>query len=332
MPRKYVKSSKRFPRTKRTYKRYNRYRRSGYRSLSRRISAVSKRVAGEAQKFELTPKDFGSTTFAGSATTATATNNPLLRTITSGTPYIFPLNWVYTPIIEDNEQYTSGAVNLNANRYRSGTSWTTINNGTYQIKNPVFYKMLTGDISPLEGTELQYRLKYLYINAIFRSSTPCRMRFVIVKDKLPTDNGATWFNASNLSRSVFNSNNINAQLNPLSNGRFKILYDKIFSLTTIQPFKPFKYYRTNATKIRNLQPNLNEKGYETEPIDNSTTNSVNHYFHQAPQTVNSACPVSKNAFYLMIFSDGATFQYDATDVATEENTFKLMSRVSYYNN
>ena len=332
MPRKYAKSSKRFSRTKRTYKRRTGYRRSGYRTLSRRISAVSKRVAGEAQKFEITPLDFGSTTFGGSATTATATNNPLLRAINSGTPYVFPLNWVYTPVIEDNEQYNSGAINLNANRFRSGTSWTTINNGTYQYKNPVFYKMLTGDISPLEGTELQYRLKYIYINAIFKSSTPCRMRFVIVKDKLPTDNGATWYNASNLNRSVFNSNNINAQLNPLSNGRFKILYDKIFSLTTIQPFKPFKYYRTNATKIRNSQPTVFEKGYETEPIDNSTTNSVNHYFPQQLQTVNSTCPVAKNAFYLMIFSDGASFTYDSTDGTTEDNTFKLMSRVSYYNN
>lgn len=332
MARKYAKVSKRVSRGKRTYKRYHRYHRTGYKSLSRRVSAVSKRVAGESQKFEITPLDFGSTTFGSSGQTATATNNELLRTITSGTPYVFPLNWVYTPVIEDNETYTSGAVNLSAIRYRTGTSWSIISNGTYQYKNPVFYKMITGDVSPLQGTELQYRLKYLYINAIFKSSTPCRMRFVIVKDKLPTDSGATWFNANNLNRSVFNSNNINAQLNPLSNGRFKILYDKVFSLTTIQPFKPFKYYRTNSTKIRNSQPTIYEKGYESEPLDNSAANAVYHYFPQALQTVNSNCPVSKNAFYLMIFSDGATFNYDSTDGTTEDNTFKLMSRVSYYNN
>ena len=56
MPRKYAKSTKRFTRTKRTFKRYNKYRRTGYRILARRISAVSKRVAGEVCKFEITPE------------------------------------------------------------------------------------------------------------------------------------------------------------------------------------------------------------------------------------------------------------------------------------
>lgn len=332
MPRKYVKSSKRLSRSKRAYKRRFRGFRNNYYSLSRRISAVSKRVAGEVQKFEITPLDFGSTTFSGSSTTAEAVNNPLLRSITSGVPYIFPLNWIYTPVINDDEVYSRGSINLNENRYRVGTTWENISNGTYQYKNPVFYKMITGDINPLQSSELQYRMKYIYINSIFKSETPCRIRFVIVKDKLPTDNGATWFNANNLNRSVFNSNNINAQLNPLSNGRFKIMYDKIYSLTSIQPFKPFKYYRTLSTKIRNSQSTVYMKGYETESLDTSSTNSVFHYFPQQLQTVNSVCPVGKNAFYLMIFSDGASFEYDSTDGTTENNTFKLFSRVSYYNN
>ena len=62
MPRtRHVRSAKKLSRTKRTYTRYHRYRRSAYRTLSRRISAVSKRVAGEVCKFEITPDVFKNT-------------------------------------------------------------------------------------------------------------------------------------------------------------------------------------------------------------------------------------------------------------------------------
>lgn len=96
MPRKYAKSSKRLSRTKRTYTRRRRFNRSTYRILSRRISAVSKRVAGEVNKFESTPNDFTNAilTYSSASQYNVSFNQPLLN-IVSGTPWVMPLNWIY---------------------------------------------------------------------------------------------------------------------------------------------------------------------------------------------------------------------------------------------
>ena len=74
-----------------------RYRRRGigYRKLSRRISAVSRRVAGEVCKFEITPNSFTNSTVT--VGTGIVDNHPL-NTITSGTPWIMPLNWFYEKV------------------------------------------------------------------------------------------------------------------------------------------------------------------------------------------------------------------------------------------
>ena len=88
MPRKYAKSTKKFSRTKRTYKR-------SIARVNRRISAVSKRVAGEVCKFESTPSLFSNSHVV--VGTSSEIQRPL-QTITSGVPYIYPLNWFYTPV------------------------------------------------------------------------------------------------------------------------------------------------------------------------------------------------------------------------------------------
>lgn len=309
---------------KRRTTRYNRRSNAvAYRAI-RIARSATRRVAGEACKFELTPRDFGYNTI--SSQTISVPQYSLVM-ITSGTPWIMPLNWVYQPI---STIATSPGVSMSRYLNADGT-WGTFNTSTtnqWQYKNPVYYKMLTGDITPFQGTELQYRLKYLYINAIFNSSTPGSLRFVIVRDKLPTDQGATWYNANDMNRSVFNSNDINAQLNPLSNGRFVVLYDKIMTISTINPLKTFKYYRKMSNKIRNSTPNITPQNPTREVSGDNTYN----IFQRLPDTQTTPTPVGKNALYLMIFSDGCTFGYDTTHGATEENTFKLMSRVSYYNN
>lgn len=286
--------------------------------------AANRRVAGEACKFELTPRDFGYNTISSETMSVPQYS---LVSIISGTPWVMPLNWVYQPI---STITTSGTVTYSRYRNANGglSTFSTSSSNQFQYKNPVYYKMLTGDITPFSGSELQYRLKYLYINAIFNSSTPGRMRFVIVRDKLPTDQGATWYNANDTNRSVFNSNNINAQLNPLSNGRYVILYDRTMQINTIQPMKPFKYYRKMSNKIRNSTPNITPQN-PTQELSGSNTYNV---FARAPDLQTTPSPVGKNALYLMIFSDGCNFTYDTTNGSTEENTFKLMSRVSYYNN
>lgn len=320
------RTARRRPVSKKRYTR-RQYNRKGtavaYRAL-RVARSATRRVAGEACKFELTPMDFGNTvyTYASSTSSYQFVTANTLNTITSGTPWIMPLNWVYTPIV--NQQTITG----------SATFTPSLTNArSYQLKMPAYYKMLTGDITPNSGTELQYRLKYLYINAIFNSSTPGRLRFVIVRDKLPTDQGLTWYSATDSKRSVFNSNNINAQLNPLSNGRFVVLYDKTMQINTINPLKPFKYFRRMSNKIRNSTPVTPQMGW-TSYTDNqsSGTNTTRYTFNSPPGQQTDPTPIGRNALYLMIFSDGCTFNYDNSDGATESNTFKLMSRVSYYNN
>lgn len=145
------------------------------------------------------------------------------------------------------------------------------------------------------------------------------MRIVIIKDKQPTGGAATWYdqNVTTNSRGVFNANRIDAQLNPSTVGRFKIMYDKTIRFNTINGYKPFKYYKQFATVVRNNRDNVRGTQY----IDQQ------NYL----QTHEQSPPVQKNAFYLMMFSDGLNFTYSA-DSSTPAASFHLFNRVAFYNN
>lgn len=328
--RKTNKVSRKRTSSKRKFGGYRRYHRSGYRSLSRRISAVSRRVAGEVCKFESTPHFYSNSQVV--VGTSATTQYPL-DTITSGTPWIMPLNWYY----RQTTGSATGAVYANGQTLTSGT------NITLSVRNPLWYNTLTentdtfldpttadalNDISP----GLQYRMKYIYINALFNASisnsvnnTDGALRIVIIKDKQPTGGSATWFDEGTLNngenhRGVFNSNRIDAQLNPNTVGRFKIMYDKTLRFTTISGYKPFKYFKKLSTVVRNNRDIVG--GGNTSTLS-SNQNKV--------ETSERPPPVQKSAYYLMIFSDGLTFSH-STAAETPAASFHLFNRIAYYNN
>lgn len=334
--RKSGKVSRKRTSSKRKYGGYRRYHRSGYRNLSRRISAVSRRVAGEVCKFESYPAMYTNSTIV--AGTSKTDNNPL-NTITSGTPWIMPLNWIY----EKATGVGTGTVYYNGNvAIAAGTT------ATVSFRNPIWYNTSSNDrdndtsivqnsvndVSP----GLQYRMKYIYINALFNASisnsvnnTDGALRIVVVKDKQPTGGSATWYDSvGENSRGVFNANTINAQLNPNTVGRFKVMYDKTLRFTTISGYKPFRYFKKLATVVRNNRDFIpDNRGAQAS---NYPTNLQNQYGNLL-QTPERAPPVQKNAFYLMIFSDGLTFNYSATNESeTLAAGFKLFNRIAYYNN
>lgn len=333
MPRKYVKSTKKLSRTKRNYTRHRRYNRIGYRTLAKRISAVSKRIAGEVCKFESTPQDFtNSLVVVGTSSTV---QTPL-TTITSGVPWIMPINWTYS----SSTGVATGNVYVNGIQQVIGTTLTA------SFKNPLWYNTLTRDTdSQFSANDefrdvspgLQYRLKYIYINALFNASinsstnnTDGALRIVIVKDKQPTGGSATWADTNNEnSRGVFNSNRIDAQLNPNTVGRFRIMYDKTLRFNTTNGYKPFKYYKQLSTVVRNNRDLLPRAFYQGSTVmnDNTTLANSNNYL----QTSNESPPVQKNAYYIMIFSDGLNFTY-STESTTPPAGFHLFNRVAYYNN
>lgn len=322
MVRRYAKTSKKFSRTKRTYKRnYGRYR-SSYRNLSRRISAVSKRVAGEVNKFESTPKLFQNTLLSyKSATNYTVTKQSPLLQIQSGVPWVMPLNWYYEASASSPGTYSDPP-------FYNGTVQPMPVEGspvTVSLKQPIYYNVLESPIT--STTEFQYRLKYIYINALFNASivdnvynTDGALRIVIVKDKQPTGGAATWYdiNPTTTSRGVFNAQRIDAQLNPQTVGRFKIMYDKTLKFTTTNGYKNFKYYKTLSTISRNNR-------ILATPRNISETND------NFAQTNNESPPVQRNAYYLLIFSDGLNFTY-TDEPSTPANGFHLFNRVAYYNN
>ena len=334
MPR-YARKAKKSTSTKRVYKRYNRYRKSGYRNLSRRINAVSRRVAGEVCKFESFPAMYTNTNVVVGTS---ATNQNPLNTISSGNAWIMPLNWIY----EQATGLGTGNVYFNGSQAVSGTT------ANVSFRNPIWYNTSSrqldtstiisqnsvNDVSP----GLQYRMKYIYINALFNASvsqsinnTDGALRIVIVKDKQPTGGSATWYDsAGENSRGVFSNNVINAQLNPNTVGRFKILYDKTLRFTTISGYKPFKYFKRLSTVVRNNRDFVpSNQGSSASNYPNSLQNSSGNYL----QSSERAPPVQKNAFYLMIFSDGLTFNYSATgESETPAAGFKLFNRIAYYNN
>ena len=335
MPRKYAKTTRKVSRVKRTYKRRYGFRRSGYRTLAKRISAVSKRVAGELCKWESTPITFGNTNVV--VGTSSTLQRPL-QNITSGTPYIYPINWIYTEATGS----ATGSVYANGSQLTNGQ---TVN---LSFRNPIWYNTalseadptpsnvdanITNDVSP----GLQYRLKYIYINALFNASinssvnnTDGALRIVIVKDKQPTGGAATWFdeNSRTNSRGVFNAQRIDAQLNPNTVGRFKVMYDKVLRFNTTNGYKPFKYFRKLSTVVRNNRDLVPARYFEgSTQVNNTDLARSENYL----ETSERPPPVLKNAFYLMIFSDGLNFTY-SSDSSTPAAGFHLFNRVAYYNN
>lgn len=321
MVRRYAKTSKKFSRSKRTYKRnYRRYR-STYRTLSRRISAVSKRVAGEVNKFESTPKLFENNLLSYVSDTSynIAVQSPLLQ-IQSGNPWVMPINWYY--------QATESTTGTTTTKpfYNGSVHGVPANNSpvTVSVKQPIYYNVM--EPGTADSTEYQYRLKYLYINALFNASssdsvnTDGALRIVIVKDKQPTGGAATWYdiNQSTNSRGIFNAQRIDAQLNPATVGRFKIMYDKTLKFTTTNGYKAFKYYKQLSTVSRNNRLNV-----PRTPIQQTNNNFA--------QTNNESPPIQRNAYYLLIFSDGLNFTY-TDESSTPSNSFHLFNRVAYYNN
>lgn len=335
MPRYARKSTTKSFRRKTGYrKRFNRTTKRSIYRLSKRISAVSRRVAGEVNKFESNPNYFSNSLVV--VGTSSANNTPLLS-INSGVPYIYPLNWFYTHA----EGSATGNVYANGEQLVAGSTYTL------SMRNPLFnnttdgvpdssinQQNLVNDLSP----GLQYRMKYIYINAIFNASinqsqnnTDGALRIVIVKDKQPTGGAATWADENNRtnSRGVFNANTINAQLNPSTVGRFKIMFDKTLRFNTTNGYKPFKYFKQLSTIVRNNRDYVDPTYYTTSLQRNNNLASQSNYL----QTSNESPPVQKNAFYLMIFSDGLDFTYSQTnEPSTPAAGFKLFSRVAYYNN
>lgn len=345
MPRKYAKSARKVSRTKRTYRRRTGYRRTGYKTLSRRISAISRRVAGEVCKFEITPDLFSNYRLEQSGSTILPHAQQPLLNIDSGNPWIMPLNWFYTGSFKNdgdidetwstqNGLYIDGGLIPNAQIPDSQE---------ISIRNPIFYNTVSlnndgpsitnapivevNESQNINSTEYQYRLKYLYINALFNAedSTDGALRLVIVKDKQPTGGSATWYDSDNVntSRGVFNAERIDAQLNPRTVGRYKIMYDKTLRFTTINSYKPFKYFKAISSVVRN-----NRELVSNSSVSNSSlpTNQSSDY-----QTNQKAPPVQKNAYYLMIFSDGLNFTFTDQNT-TDAGEFHLFNRVAYYNN
>lgn len=320
---------------KRSFRRYHKSsNRRQYAKLSRRISAINKRVAGEVCKFESTPESFQNTLLTYvSATSYSVTNQQPLRTISSGIPWVMPLNWLY------REAVSSLGTQTQPPFYNGTVQGFPQQNYpvTVCLKNPLWYNsMLTNnEQSSITqnyqmglSTDFQYRLKYIYINALFNASisssqnnTDGALRIVIVKDKQPTGGSATWFDndVSSNSRGVFNANRIDAQLNPQTVGRFKICYDKTLRFNTINGYKPFKYYKKISTICRN-----NRKVVDPAQNIYDTTNNWS-------QTPSESSPVQRNAYFIMIFSDGLEFTY-SSNPSTPAASFHLFNRVAYYNN
>ena len=320
---------------KRSFRRYHKSsNRRQYAKLSKRISAVSKRVAGEVCKFESTPSDFENQLLTYvSATSYSITNQNPLNTIQSGVPWVMPINWIYK-----NACSSTGTI-----------TQPPFYNGTVQgfpqqnypitvcLKNPLYYNTILSSLEQSSttrnyqlgvSTDFQYRLKYIYINALFNASisssqnnTDGALRIVIIKDKQPTGGSATWYDndKTSNSRGVFNAQRIDAQLNPQTVGRFKICYDKTLRFNTINGYKPFKYYKKLSTICRN-----NRNVVDNAQNIYDTTNNFS-------QTPSESAPVQKNAYYIMMFSDGLEFTYSANP-ATPAASFHLFNRVAYYNN
>jgi len=311
---------------KQTRKRTYRKRTTPIKRVYRRINAVSRKLAAEVFKFQSNPTIYRNV--AIDYDTKQLTLQTPLTTITSGQPWIMPLNWYYAGSDTTSSGTTFSSVWVNGNEY--------VNEGplTASLKNPL-YRNADGGIEEKQdsGTQLQYRMKYIYINALFNASVNVSvnnsdgaMRIVIVCDKQPTGGTATWSDANNVtnSRGVFNANRINAQLNQQTVGRFTIMYDKTLRFNTINGYKPFKYFKRLSTIVRN---NRGLRDYSSGSPSRTTLITNASYY----QTSEESAPVQKNAYYIMIFSDGLNFTY-STEASTPPASFNLYNRIAYYNN
>lgn len=251
-----------------------------------------------------------------------------LTSITSGTPWIMPLNWIYqakTLVPESVNSY-----------YYDGAASSVPQRLTLSVRNPVWYNtygtQTITDVNPeaygdsIRSPGFQYRLKYIYLRGLFNASvsesvnnSDGAVRIVVVKDKQATGGAATWYdeNYATNSRGVFNAQRIDAQLNPNTIGRFKIMYDKTLRFNTINGYKPFKYFKRLSSVVKN---NRDIVGVSTDLASTS--------FYE---TSSRAPPVQKNAYYLMIFSDGLNFTY-SNESSTPAASFHIFNRVSYYDN
>lgn len=321
---------------KRSFRRYHKgaYSRRQYSKLSRRISAVSKRVAGEVCKFESRPNDFENQvlTYVSATSYSIQTKHPL-NSIASGVPWVMPLNWIYTAATSSESTETQPPF------YNGSVQGFPQQNYPVTVctKNPLYYNTIlwaneqsatTPDQQLGVSTDFQYRLKYIYINALFNASinssqnnTDGALRIVIVKDKQPTGGSATWSDEDKTSnsRGVFNVKRIDAQLNPQTVGRFKICYDKTLRFNTINGYKPFKYYKKLSTICRNNRHVVNNSSHIYDTSNNWS------------QTPSESAPVQRNAYYMMVFSDGLEFTY-SSNPSTPAASFHLFNRVAYYNN
>ena len=325
-----ARSTKKVNRRGRTYRRAGRYSYKNYRALHRRVSAISRKLAAEVCKFETTPDMFtnalANVTQSGSTLSVTSTVQTPLTSIVSGTPWIMPLNWIY----QAATLHGSGS-----SYYYDGTEHTEAQTLTLSVRNPVWYNTYASATlsSPVNDAAdsirspgFQYRLKYIYLRGLFNASvtesvnnSDGAVRIVVVKDKQATGGAATWYdeNYATNSRGVFNAQRIDAQLNPNTLGRFKIMYDKTLRVNTINGYKPFKYFKRLSTVVKNNRDLVNVP---------SLLNQGNYY-----ETSSRAPPVQKNAYYLMIFSDGLNFTY-SNESSTPAASFHIFNRVSYYDN
>lgn len=326
-----VGSTKKGYRRGRTYRRAGRYSNKNYRALHRRVSAISRKLAAEVCKFETTPDNYTNVVVRINRDVSSNSYNDSphtpLTSITSGTPWIMPLNWIYQ---------AATLQGTGPSYYYDGTESTQAQTLTLSVRNPVWYNTYASASlsnpnfdAPTEGMRspgFQYRLKYLYIRGLFNASvtesvnnSDGAVRIVVVKDKQATGGAATWYdeNYATNSRGVFNAQRIDAQLNPNTIGRFKIMYDKTLRFNTINGYKPFKYFKRLSTVVKNNR----------DLVNIPTTLDAGNYY----ETSSRAPPVQKNAFYLMIFSDGLNFTY-SNEASTPAASFHIFNRVSYYDN
>lgn len=331
-----ARSTKKAYRRGRTYRRAGRYSYKNYRALHRRVSAISRKLAAEVCKFETTPDMFTNSLLTmqknGSDVDYNGTQQTPLTSITSGTPWIMPLNWIYQAANSIGGK----------NPYIDGTQVTNVISGlTVSVRNPVWYNTYGSqtDTMPdyVEGMRspgFQYRLKYIYLRGLFNASvtesvnnSDGAVRIVVVKDKQATGGAATWYddNYATNSRGVFNAQRIDAQLNPNTIGRFKIMYDKTLRFNTINGYKPFKYFKRLSSIVKNNRDLVPAGLMSTSPVMTELTEGT--YY----ETNSRAPPVQKNAYYLMIFSDGLNFTY-SNESSTPAASFHIFNRVSYYDN
>ena len=95
------------------------------------------------------------------------------------------------------------------------------------------------------------------------------------------------------------------------------MYDKTLRFNRINGYKPFKYFKRLSTIVRNNRGLVSQGNISA---------SSSRY-----QTKEESAPVQKNAYYMLMFSDGLNFEY-STESSTPAAGFNLFNRIAYYNN